>query len=269
MVQDWSTSRVAVFSSHGALARTFALGPPPQRPRATLVGAFTDQTLLGAGSDYLTNTNPPPGIFTLTQTLFTFSPAGTALRPLKTMLERQFVLVAMPGNEAAARYVRPFGAIGTIRVAGDNYLVGDGSTFEIFEYSQGGRLHRVLRVSLPRRRITEADKAAEKRRILAFYGTKTTNPAFERFWSAVPWRDRLPAFRRFEIDPDHRLWVEVFGAAGDSLPVWFLFDEERRFLGSVTLPKRFDIRQITRDGILGVRRDADDVEQVVYYSFAK
>ena len=154
MVQDWSTSRVAVFSSHGALARTFALGPPPQRPRAALVGAFTDQTLFGAGSDYLTNTNPPPGIFTLTQTLFTFSPAGTALRPLKTMLERQFVFVAMPGNEAAARYVRPFGAIGTIRVAGDNYLVGDGSRFEIFEYSLGGRLLRVLRVSVPRRRIT-------------------------------------------------------------------------------------------------------------------
>lgn len=267
MVQDWSTSRVAVFTARGTLARTFRLGPAPRRPRGALVGAFPDQTLLGAGSDYLTEAEPPPGVFTLTQTLFTFTPAGNPVRELGSMLERQFLFVALLSGRDVARYVLPFGPLGTIRVWRDTYLTGDGGSFEVREYARDGRLFRILRADHAGPGITEADKAAEKQRLLAFYGQRTTSPGFERFWAQVPWQERLPAFRRFEVDPEGRLWIETFESASAPERTWIVFDADRRLLGFVAVPKRLDVLQLTGDGVLGVYRDADDVEQVRYYPF--
>ena len=266
LVQDWSTSRVAVFTESGELARTFILGPPPQRPRAALIGAFSDQTFLGAGSDYLTDVEPPPGVFTLTQTLFLFSATGELIRKLNSLLERQFLFVAdARGN---ARYIQPFGLLGTVRIAGDHYLTGDGHTFEIQEFTNAGRLIRIIRADIPRRRITSADKAAEKERILTFYGQKNSPPAFERFWATVAWPEHMPAFKRFEVGVGGSLWVELYTGV-DQAPRWLVLDAQRRALGYVSVPRRFDLHQIRADGAIGVRRDADGVEQVVYYALTQ
>jgi hypothetical protein len=265
-VQDWSTSRVSVFTRSGQLGRSFTLGPPPQRPRSALVGQFNDGTLLGAGSDYLSEAEPPPGFFKLTQTAFRFAASGEPIAPLHTILEREYVFVAGPSG--LSRYVMPYGLLGCIRMYGDTFLTGDGSTFEIREYQQNGTLERILRADIQPRRITAADKSAEKARILAFYGQKTTSPGFERFWSAVPWRDNMPAFRRFEVSETGWLWVELYRGAEEA-PRWVLFDADRRARGFVTVPARFDIKHIRQDGVLGVQRTADDEERVVFYSFVR
>jgi len=262
--QDWRTSRVSVFSRTGTLARSFTLGPPPQRPRAALVGPFSDGTLLAAGSDYLTDTEPPPGLFTLTQTAFRFTASGEFVAKLGTILEREFLFVAGPSG--VSRFVMPYGFLGCIRVQADTYLMGDGRTFEIREYRQNGALVRLIRADPQPRRITVADKAAEKERILAFYGQKTASPGFERFWSAVPWRENMPAFRRFELSEDGWLWVELYRGVGEA-PRWLLFDTDRRARGFVNVPPRFEVRQIRQNGVLGVMRNDDDEESVVFYPF--
>jgi hypothetical protein len=265
-VQDWRTSRVSVFTRGGVLGRSFTLGPPPQRPRAALVGPFSDGTLLGAGSDYLTDTEPPPGLFTLTQTAFRFKGSGEPLAPVGNILEREFLFVAGPSG--VSRYVMPFGFLGCIRVQGDSFLMGDGRSFEIREYSQSGALKRVVRADPEPRRITNGDKAGEKARILAFYGQKTASPGFERFWSAVPWRETMPAFKRFEVSEDGWLWVELYRGVNEA-PRWLLFDSDRRARGFIDMPPRFDIRHIRRDGVLGVARTSDDEESIAFYPFAR
>jgi hypothetical protein len=263
-VQDFSTSRVSIFTRNGSLVRSFTLGPPPQRLRAALVGQFSDGTLLGAGSDNFAD--PPPGRSTVTQTAFRFAATGEPIASLHPILEREFLFVAGPSG--VSRYVMPFGYLGSIRVHGDNFLMGDGRSFEIREYRQDGRLARIVRADAQPRRITAADKLAEKERILTFYSQKTASPGFERFWSAVPWRENMPAYRRFELSDDGWLWVELYRGVDES-PRWLLFDTERRSRGFVTVPARFDIRHIGRDGVLGVARTGDDEERVVYYSLIR
>ena len=265
-VQDWRTSRVSVFTRTGELGRSFTLGPPPQRPRAALVGQFADGSFLGAGSDYLTEAEPPPGLFKLTQTAFRFAATGEPIAPLQTILEREFVFVAGPSG--LSRHVMPFGFLGTIRMSGDTFLMGDGSTFEIREYQPNGALKGILRADVEPRRITASDKAAEKARILAFVGQKTTSPGFERYWAAVPWRENMPAFRRFEVSEAGWLWVELYRGVDES-PRWLLFDTDRRARGYITVPARFDIKHIRSDGVLGVERTVDDEERVVFYSFIR
>ena len=265
-VQDWRTSRVSVFTRSGELGRSFTLGPPPQRPRAALVGQFSDGSFLGAGSDYLTDAEPPPGLFKLTQTAFRFAASGEPIAPLQTILEREFVFVAGPSG--LSRYVMPYGLLGCIRIHGDTFLTGDGSSFEIREYRQNGTLARIVRADALGRRITAADKAAEKERILTSYGQKTTSPGFERFWSAVPWRENMPAFRRFEIADDGWLWVELYRGVDES-PRWLLFDRDRRPRGFITVPRRFDVRHIRHDGVLGIERTAADEERVVFFPFIR
>jgi hypothetical protein len=146
--------------------------------------------------------------------------------------------------------------------------MGDGRTFEIREYRQNGTPVRIIRADPQPKRITTADKAREKERILTFYGQKTASPGFERFWSAVPWRENMPAFKRFEVSEDGWLWVELHRGLNEA-PRWLLFDTERSARGFVDVPPRFDIRQIRRDGVLGVTRTSDDEEIVVFYPFIR
>ncbi len=262
LVQDWSTSRVSVLDARGDYIRSFRLGPAPRRPRAALVGQFTDGTLLGAGSDYMTDREPPPGPFTLTQTLFTFSSTGEPIGELNQMLERQYLFVAGPGGNS--RYILPFGLMGTVRISGDHYLIGDGRTFQIEEWDRSGKLVQVLRASVPRHRITDADRELEKTRIMAFYEMET---APKDFLKSAPRARFLPAFGRFELDASGRLWVEDAPRADTEGSQWYIFDTDWMFLGVISLPARFALRHIYDDGVLGIARDADGVESVAFYPF--
>ena len=46
---------------------------------------------------------------------------------------------------------------------------------------------------------------------------------------------------------------------------WFILDEVGRWLGVVTTPQRFTVHQITRERLIGVWQDENDVEYVRAY----
>ncbi len=260
LVQDWSSSRVAVFGPDGALNRTFVLGGGP---RTALAGRFNDGALLGATLDYAADVRP--GVFTATRTLHRFSALGDSEQRLGSMIERQFFMLALEGNPGEyGRYLLPFGLTGTVRVFGGKYLLGDGSHFEIREYGRDGRLERVLRVAAARPAITSRNRIAERERIMALY--RRGGSEFDYFWNHVEWPERMPSFHRFEVDASGRLWVAAYPSAAPH-PRWFVFDEEWRYVGFIDLPIGYELRQIDSDGILAVRRDGNGLEQVVLHEF--
>jgi hypothetical protein len=91
-----------------------------------------------------------------------------------------------------------------------------------------------------------------------------------------PYAETVPAFSQFIVDRAARLWVReahvadaAWAGALSGLPlvpsVWSVFDGTGRWLCDVTMPARFLPKEIGRDYVLGVARDADDGETVVMY----
>ncbi len=78
----------------------------------------------------------------------------------------------------------------------------------------------------------------------------------------------LPAFGRLLPDGETRVWVALpddAAAGGPTEPRWAVVDLETGELQVVALPAGFTLRRITPDRLLGVERDAFDVESVVGY----
>ncbi len=81
--------------------------------------------------------------------------------------------------------------------------------------------------------------------------------------------DFIPAYRSLLVDTEDHLWVEQYRTGWEQERRWWVFDPAGRWLGEPTVPTDLDIREVGPDYILGVRRDAGDVEQVVMYELIR
>lgn len=87
--------------------------------------------------------------------------------------------------------------------------------------------------------------------------------------AAGPRPATLPAFGRMLADGETRVWLALPGdpgSASSTPPRWAVLDLESGDLEVVELPVGFTLRRITADRLLGVVRDAFDVESVVGYA---
>ena len=85
----------------------------------------------------------------------------------------------------------------------------------------------------------------------------------------MPFPTHMPAYNSFLVDADGGLWIEEYNRPGDIGPRWTVFDPDGVLLGPVPFPPRFSPRDIGPDYVLGVWRDADDVEHVQLYDLIK
>ena len=152
-----------------------------------------------------------------------------------------------------------------MRVGGNAFAVGDGSTFEIRDYDKSGTLLRILQASARGAVIADSDKSLEKARILRLYGAEP--PGFDDYWRSIQWPTRLPSFRRFELDSDKGVWVEMFPRWNDLRPTWLVFDREFLFKGVVTLPTGTILCAITHRNVVAGQRSPDGRERLTLYSF--
>lgn len=78
------------------------------------------------------------------------------------------------------------------------------------------------------------------------------------------WPEVLPAFRPRSpvVSPDGRLWVERFRAAGDSVPVFDVFDATGNAVARLTLPRRTRLIGFGAETLYLVRIDDDDLQHV-------
>ncbi len=158
-------------------------------------------------------------------------------------------------------------------------LFGVNDEYRIGFYGVGGTLERVLTKPFERKPVAERDREA----IMAF---------FERAWSdagvpaqmmpqlrqMVHFGETFPAFAQVLSGPDQTVWVQHVQPASElsdeefenfdpmqdtGAPDWDVFDAAGRYLGVVTMPRRFSPRTIRGDRIYGVWRDDLDVQYVV------
>lgn len=72
----------------------------------------------------------------------------------------------------------------------------------------------------------------------------------------------LPADTDLRPDPAGRVWLQRFQPPWEETGRWGVIDAGGSFLGHVQMPARFTVHQLGDGWVLGVKRDALEVERV-------
>ena len=90
----------------------------------------------------------------------------------------------------------------------------------------------------------------------------------EEQYELMPFPEKWPAFSALVADQQGNAWTARSGPSSQST-TWDVFDATGRWLGPVRMPTALRITDIGPDYVLGVWRDADDVETVAMYELVK
>jgi hypothetical protein len=152
-------------------------------------------------------------------------------------------------------------------VTGNKVYTGNGREFEIRVYENDGTLSKVIRLETPAVRLTPDSIAKRKERRLAAATTPEARQRIEKVYSTMNFPDSLPRFDNMVAAADGGIWVKEYNTISATL--WYVFNAEGVWLGTMNLPERFELKGIADDLVYGTARDADDVETVRVYRILK
>jgi hypothetical protein len=198
------------------------------------------------------------GLYRVPYTVVVFEPSSAVVDTVATVAGSE-------GYQFDHGDARPlFGRNGAFAVHHGEVFVGDGDSLRIDAYGADGTLRRIVRVPGFDLSLTDAERAAERAARLP----DGPVPAFIReVADALPDPVTRPAYAGLHVDADGYVWAPAFhGTSEADRPIECrIFAPDGEWLGSLTLPARFTILEVGDDWILGVRRDALDVESVRVY----
>jgi len=263
---DWGQLRVSVFSSDGKYQRGYMLGTNggggTLRPQAALAnGAVV------ASTQSSVDMNSAPGVRRDTSLLMLFDAEGRLLDTLGRF----------PGSEAWVDRTersmsvrsRPFGKRLTVRAHNTSVYVGSADFHELTVLSGNRSDRRTLKWSGPTVAITPQIVDAYVAATVADVPTDQRASATEMLRRA-PFPAAMPTFATFVVADDGTVWVGRYLARGQGERQTFdVIDTAGATLGSVEMPARFAPSQVTRERVVGIWRDTDDVVHVRVYRLVR
>jgi hypothetical protein len=163
-----------------------------------------------------------------------------------------------------------FGAWGKFRPDGEAFWYAWGERFEARRIERDGRVTRLVRLDLPRRPVTQADKDGVLEGWRARVRGTPQEPAITAYISRATFEEVLPALDNLLVDDEGNLWIEDYRVwSHRAPPTWRVFDAEGRYLGPVAMPAGFQPLQVTGGKVVGRWTDESDVEFVRVYGVGK
>ena len=192
---------------------------------------------------------------------------------------------ASPDGRSRTMSSRPWSAnsVATVHPAG-GLVAGLGQQYVFYRLLRDGKPLRVERDATP---VPVTDTERRERQAQIEQNMRRLDPAWNWTGAAIP--ATKPAYERFLIGEDGRIWVRVFTAAEpipqEELPtpranpngpppvvlttrepvVFDVFEADGRFLGRVKLPPRTRVMRTRGNEAWGTLRDADDVDYAVRF----
>jgi hypothetical protein len=163
----------------------------------------------------------------------------------------------------------PFAREPHLVVHGDHAYFGVSDRFEIRVVDSEGVIRRIIRLDADLTPVTDADV----RRYAEANAARRLPPRERDDSGAVramvqtmlgqPRPETFPMFNALVVDDIGVLWVRELGRPGSEAPEhWVVFDTAGRLLGTVQVPRRFQVFQIGPDFVLGRARDDLDIEHI-------
>ncbi len=154
-----------------------------------------------------------------------------------------------------------FGKTSHIAVLGQRIFRGSADAMQVEELDMSGSLVRILRIPGYPVDLSDAQVAAERDARLGAFRPGSTS-VFRRLAEDLPDAATRPAYAELLVDPSGAVWLELFrGESEQDRPrAWLVLDPGGTWLGTVEVPRRFTVMDITMDTVLGVWEDELDVE---------
>jgi hypothetical protein len=273
LLWDGQLDRATVLGPDGAFVRSFhpAFADTAVAYGLAVSGAFADGRLLLAGRSGAQSAMPS-GLRRDTLPLAVASRDGMVERVLVQVLGHENVIVTGPGF--VTMLPRPFGARTAITPDGTSLLVSDGQYDEVIRYSLDGEPSAIYRLDRPRRLIALTEVEQQRRRLAQQVEQlpATIGQAVSDAMAGVGVPTVYPAHDRILVDATGSIWMrEDIGPRRTELEGhhWDVLDREGHWLGQVTTPARLEVYHVTRDRVIGVWRDENDVEHVRVHKLSR
>jgi len=152
-----------------------------------------------------------------------------------------------------------FGKRSHVAALGRHILLGSSDRMQMEEMDPSGNLVRILRIPDYPLDLSDAQIASERDLLL---GRLTPGHPLRASFEAAPASETRPAFTDILVDPSGAVWLELHRAQSeeDQSEDWLVLDADGTWLGTVEMPDRFSVSEITMEAVLGVWWDELDVE---------
>jgi hypothetical protein len=257
LVHDGFVQRLTVLSADGELIRTEMTGGTP----GGVVGSVTGQRLVATSNTASVRLDSPEGIVT-NEVVVRVALPGSAEADTVARVAGPDLFVWNQSGRVGFTQV-PFDARPTVATGGDWIHIALGRIPEVRTFDAEGRLLRVVRIVRPADMLTRAEFDAYVEERVARARDASEAAELRRQYAATPVRDALPANQRVLVDARDNVWVERFPRNPDDPPTWMILGTDGIARGTIVLPAGVRVLTIGEDRVVGLLRDAMDVEHVL------
>ncbi|MCH7476079.1 MAG: hypothetical protein IIA27_15625 [Gemmatimonadetes bacterium] len=264
--QDVRLYRSSVFDGQGRFIRT--VQPQASRGRSSIDIVFDDGMMLGSSIVRLHVADVELGLFRMAFTFYRFDGAGDLVDTLGVYPGFELYMVTSQGG-IPSTYPHPMSRATYFQFLPDGYYVADNDTYEVQKYAPDGKLQQIVRRLTAPVQVEPQHMKTLRERALAAVTNDDRRRSTEQFYRDMPVPETFPAYGGIAVSVEGYLWVREYDLPGNEANNWSVFDAEGTLLGTLELPPRFKPLDIGPDYVLGLWRDADDVEHVRMYELVK
>jgi hypothetical protein len=273
LVFDGRSRRITLFDAEGGYVRDFSPGTDG-RQSSGISGALADGALLTGVHSVL----PPTSVDNHRRVIEYFMLHGDSAVTLGSYADAEMNLLYFPDGNRRISILLPFSRDDYSATGPEHAFIGSSDSYEIHVWGGAGVLERIIRSAhVPPRPVTEDLKSAwieanieGRTRAAAAAGIPFDEADARRRMQDLQYAPALPAYAGFVATEEGGLWVKDFVLPGaEGTPErWTIFDPDGRIHGMVDLPAQFRPLHVDADTVLGVFRDALDVEYIRGYTIS-
>lgn len=163
------------------------------------------------------------------------------------------------------RIVRvPFTVEPLVVTTGTGILLSENGAAEIRGHDARGTLRTIHRWSPPRRETRDHWRRYQRHQI------DSAEPGRRQLLAQIhasdlPLPSDLPAIQNLIVANDGMIWAERYRLPWETSSTWDVLASDGSWLTTVDMPSNLEVRQIGRDFVAGIERDAFDIESLVVY----
>ena len=263
LAYDISNRRVSVYSPEGGYVRSVGLELPNTRRFPEPFGVLIDGRIVAVpGFDRLFGRGERRDSVSV---LIFAKDGGTADTIAVFPGREQFFLV---GDAMAMRVPIGFGRNVFAGVGGNRIAIGANDAYEISVFESDGSLVIQIRDNRPAEQVSTKDVDAWRKEQIDRM-PEPTRTQMARLVNEIPVRETYPAFSAIVVDTEGAVWVEDYRRPAAGSARWTVFSPDGALVAQVTTPLELEVYEIGPDYVLGLWRDADDVEHVRLYELVK
>jgi hypothetical protein len=266
LLWDGQLDRATVLAPDGSVGRIFqpVFADTAVAYGLVVSGVFGDGRLLLAGRSGAQSSNPS-GVRRDTIPLAVANRDGRVEQVISRALSHENVIVTGPGF--VTMLPRPFGPRTAITPDGNSVLVSDGQHDQVMRHPLDGSPSELYRLDRPRRLIALSEVELQRRRLAQQVEQlpETIGQAVADAMAGVGVPTVYPAHDRILVDATGAIWMrEDIGPRRTEVEGhwWDVLASDGRWLGRVSTPPRLEVYQVSRNRVIGVWRDENDVEHL-------